>query len=132
MPEPFPLPPHTLEPELERQLEPLCIDLPPERIAELRQQIAAHVALVLEATQYNERLDLTVARQIARVLTDLLQEHASYPPAHRRLIVGAARYFVRSRDVQFDLTTRSGFDDDITVLDCVLTEIGKSELRIDL
>ena len=80
----------------------------------------------------NEFIDITLAENIAQTLRQLLRELAIYPENKRRLIVGAARYFMRSQDAQADLESILGFDDDAAVLNYVLKEIGRSDLKVEL
>ena len=132
MPQPLPLFPNLLDPNLEKIFVPFCEDVSPDGVAELLSQITAHVQDVREAMRRNEFIDITLAENIAQTLSQLLRELATYPENKRRLIVGAARYFMRSQDAQADLESILGFDDDAAVLNYVLKEIGRSDMKVDL
>jgi len=132
MPQPLPLFPDLLDPNLEKIFAPLCEDVSPDGVAELLIQIAAHVQNVREALRQNEFIDNALVENIAQILSQLIRELANYPENKRRLIVGAARYFLRSQDAQADFSSILGFDDDAAVLNYVLKEISRSDLKVEL
>ncbi len=72
-------------------------------------------------------MDKETAEIVARRLTGLLEEAPSLAEEQQLLVVGAARYFIRSLDIQPDLNSPAGFEDDVTVLNFVLKQIGKAE-----
>jgi uncharacterized membrane protein YkvA (DUF1232 family) len=128
----LPLFPNSLEPELDHMLAPLCTEISPAQAADLRKQITAHLEQVQTALQQNEFIDLHLAEQLAAILSSLLDNLSGYPDRHRCLIAGAARYFVHSKDVQADFASVLGFDDDAAVLNYVLGQIGRNDLRVEL
>ena len=132
MPLPLPLFPNMLDPSLEKIFAPLCADISPVEITELHEQIAVHILNVRSALRHNEFIDLTLAENIAQTLNLLLSELANYPENKRRLIIGAARYFTRGQDAQADFSSILGFDDDAVVLNYVLKEIGRDDLKVGL
>lgn len=132
MPQPLPLFPNMLDQNLEKHFAPLCTDVTPGELAELHQQIVAHTINVHNALLHNEFIDVALAERIAHTLTGLLNDLSTYPENKRRLIVGATRYFTRGQDAQADLASILGFDDDAAVLNYVLKEIGRDDLRIGL
>jgi uncharacterized membrane protein YkvA (DUF1232 family) len=84
------------------------------------------------AMRQNEFIDIVLAEAIARTLDQLLKESGNYPENHRRLIIGAAHYFIQNQDAQGDISSILGFDDDVAVLNYVLKEIGRDDLKVDL
>lgn len=132
MPQSMPLFPDFLDQHLQKVFLPLCEEVTEEQLIELSSQITTHLQKVKEALQHNEFIDLSLATQIATVLIQLLKEISKYPNTKRGLITGAVRYFTRGQDVQADFTSILGFDDDAAVLNYVLTEIGRSDLKVEL
>jgi len=131
MPKPLLLFPNLLDPNIEHIFIPLCEDLLDNQIQKLCEQVADHLEHVYAALGRNEFIDVSVAEQIAERLTILLNEITTIPETKRRLVVGAARYFVQDRDAQADLSSILGFDDDLIVLNYVLTELGRQNLKVD-
>ena len=103
----------------------MCETLP---AAEASQQLAE----IRAALRMNEFLDIALAEQIAEALTDLLAGYGKMPEEHKALVVGAARYFVATQDAEGDLTSVLGCDDDAEVLNHVLTQIGREDLKVAL
>lgn len=128
----LPLFPTFLDPNLERAFALLCDDISPLKTADLLEEISQHIQNVHTALQKNEFIDLALAERIAQTLGQLLQDFTDFPEDKRQLIIGAARYFTRSQDLQSDFSSILGFDDDAAVLNYVLKEIGRSDLMIEL
>lgn len=128
----LPLFPNMLESETSRKFAALCADSDPVIVNQLLGEIDEHVAQVRLALRVNEFLDVAMAEKIATKLKRLLEKIESYPREKQHLIVGAARYFVKSNDAQADLSSLLGFDDDVEVLNYVLAELGHHEMRIEL
>lgn len=131
MSKPLPLFPNMLDQNIEEIFLPLCQDLPDTKIRTLCKHVSDHLEHVHTALGANEFIDISVAEQIAERLTILLSEITSFPENKRRLVVGAARYFILDRDAQDDLSSILGFDDDLIVLNYVLTELGRQDLKVD-
>ena len=83
------------------------------------------------ASAYNEFLDIKTAKQVVGVINELLDQFEGFDDKDKALIFGAVQYFVQNRDMQSD-TTVLGLDDDVLVLNYVLDEIGRSELKVKL
>ena len=124
--------PDGLDPELEIAFKPLCLALSTEQVGELAQRVLAHLEVLRQASAVNKTLDKATAEAVARRLIGLLGEISGLPEEQRLLVVGAARYFIRSMDIQPDFNSLVGFKDDVTVLNFVLRQIGKEELRLEL
>jgi hypothetical protein len=91
--------PDGLDPELEIAFKPLCLELSAEQVVELAERVKAHLEVLRQASRVNKTLDRTTAVAVARRLTGLLGEIPSLPDEQRVLVVGAARYFIRSMDI---------------------------------
>jgi uncharacterized membrane protein YkvA (DUF1232 family) len=128
----LPLFSNLLDPKLERHFTPLCTEVPVTDIERLRRDVNAHLQVVRQALTANEFLDWSTAQRIAEVVLRLLDEYGQHTDNQRALIVGATRYFVRDQDVEPDLASLLGFDDDVIVLNHVLDSIGRSDWRIEL
>lgn len=123
---------HTLAPRLDREFAPLCCVLLPDQLESVKREISAHVEMVRQTLHQNEFIDIALAEQIAGRLNQLLDHYSMVSEPHQSLIVGAARYFVKNQDVESDLASLLGFDDDVQVLNHVLEMIGRKDLRIEL
>lgn len=117
---------------VDRVFAPLCATIPPDQIPELQKQVRGHVDRVRRSLERNEFLDVATAERIAEILAQLLDTYESYPTDHQALIAGAARYFVQSQDAEPDTASLLGFDDDVTVLNHVLEQIGLGEQKLEL
>jgi uncharacterized membrane protein YkvA (DUF1232 family) len=132
MPQPLPLFPNFLDPRIDCIFRSLCEEITPSQITDLNKQINAHLQRVRDALGQNEFIDLRLAEQIVITLDRLISDFAQYPESKHKLIAGAARYFIYERDAQRDFESILGFDDDVAVLNYVLKELGRDDLRIEL
>lgn len=80
----------------------------------------------------NEFLDVTLARQIAKRLHQLLDNYGHYSNEHQSLLVGTVRYFIKDDDAEHDMHSVLGLDDDVVVLNYLLDTLGRPELKISL
>ena len=101
-------------------------------IGQLKHQVQAHLSKLASASTYNDYLDIKIAKHIASVISELLDQYDSFDDKEKALIFGAVQYFVQDRDMQSDTTSVLGLDDDVLVLNYVLDEIGRSELKVEL
>jgi uncharacterized membrane protein YkvA (DUF1232 family) len=103
-----------------------------EQVVELAERVKAHLEVLRQAGTVNKALDKPTAEAVARRLTGLLEETPSLAEEQQVLVVGAARYFIRSLDIQPDFDSPVGHKDDVTVLNFVVRQIGKEELKLEL
>lgn len=54
----------------------------------------------------------------------------NFSPDQQRLVVGAARYFVSQDDEYPDTDTILGLDDDVSVFNHVIEQLGRSDLKM--
>ena len=132
MPQTFSFTPGGLDPELEIAFKPLCLALSSEQAVELAERVLAHLETLRQVGLVNKTLDETTAQALTDRLAGLLAEFERLPEDHQLLVVGAARYFTRSRDIQPDFSSTAGFEDDVAVLNFVLQQIGRGNLRLEL
>ena len=132
MPQTFSFTPGGLDPELEITFKPLCLELSPQQAAELAERVREHLDTLRQLAKVNPALEASTAESIAARLVDLLEGLSGLPKEQRPLVIGAARYFTRSRDIQPDFNSPVGFADDVTVLNFVLRQIGRGDLRLEL
>lgn len=100
-------------------------------IEQLKHQVQAHLSKLESALAYNEFLDIKTAKHVVGVINELLDQFEEFDDKAKAHIFGAVQYFVQDRDMQSD-TTVLGLDDDVLVLNYVLDEIGRSELKVKL
>jgi uncharacterized membrane protein YkvA (DUF1232 family) len=97
----------------------------------LRVRGVTHVGSIRVVAMQNELLPVDLAEAIARRLTGLLDELEKFSMEHLQLVLAAARYFISDNDHRPDTNDAMGLDDDLLVLNHVLTAIGRSELRVE-
>jgi len=122
----------TLPSKLASAFQAYCTEYPVDKIGELREEINSHIQKLELALSRNEFLDIKTARRIAGVLEFLLTEYTHYSSEHRSLVTGAAKYFIHDLDVEPDTKSILGLDDDVRVLNFVLEQVGKPDLRVEL
>jgi uncharacterized membrane protein YkvA (DUF1232 family) len=122
--------PH-LPTRIERVFQSLCEDLPASAAKQIENDVRRYLVDMNSALHRNEFTDFTLAAAIVEVLCNLLADYEAYKSDHRRLIVGAARYFMQPDDVEPDLSPL-GFEDDVQVLNYTLALLHHPELKIDL
>jgi uncharacterized membrane protein YkvA (DUF1232 family) len=128
--------PGGLDPELEIAFKPLCLELSAEQVVELAERVRAHLETLRQVATVNKALDKATrlgasAAVIARRLVGLLGEMDSLPKEQGRLLVSASRYFTRSMDIQPDFNSQVGFEDDARVLNFVMGQIGREDLKLE-
>ena len=123
---------HMLDPETNKTFTRLCVDVDSSLLHKLVKDVENHVVQVREALTTYEFLDVALAEKVATILVELIKKIETYPKNKQKLIVGAARYFIKSHDAQSDLKSLLGFDDDVAVLNYVLVELDQHDKRIQL
>ena len=101
-------------------------------IDELKREVKAYLSKFEGALAYNEFLDIDTAKKLARVFDILLSQYEGYSEREKSLVFGAAQYFIHDLDAQPDTQSILGLDDDVQVLNFVLDEIGRPDLKVDL
>lgn len=97
----------------------------------LRAKVVTHVGSIRAAALRNELLPVDLAEQIARRLTGLLDGLEAFSADQQRLILGATRYFISTSDHRPDTADAMGLDDDLLVLNFVVTAIGRTDLIVE-
>jgi len=109
----------------------LCAELSPDEVASLRLDVAKHFAR-LEAEQgRSELVALDLAALVRERLDRLFDLGESLTAEQRAMVVGAARYFTSRDDAIPDLQACTGLDDDVRVVNHVMTALGRGEWRIE-
>lgn len=110
----------------------LCKDVPQEEIPSV-------LAAVKEALKHIEGFegsllgpDLNAAREICSRLELLLSRYAEHPGEERSLIIGAALYFVTTKDFKHDYEPLVGLDDDARILNHVLEKLNLTTLFVNV
>jgi uncharacterized membrane protein YkvA (DUF1232 family) len=111
-------------------LEPFLVD-DGRNPRTLRAQVVSHVSAIRAAAQRNELLPVDLAEVIAKRLTGLLDELDAFTPERQQLVLGAARYFISDADHRPDTKDAMGLDDDLAVLNYVVTTIGRKDLIVE-
>jgi len=96
----------------------------------LRSKVVTHVGSIRAAAQTNELLPVDLAEVLAKRLTGLLDELDKFSAEHQSLVLAAARYFISDDDHRPDTKDAMGLDDDLLVLNFVVTTIGRKDLLV--
>ncbi|MCB0328840.1 MAG: hypothetical protein KDD70_04230 [Bdellovibrionales bacterium] len=125
----YPLPrfPHNVA----REFKLYCEVLPDERVLEFIPEVSEVVAHFHELSEQHPLLDIERVDEIGRMCTELLQTYPNCKPAHKRMIVGAVRYFASTDDPMSETSFASGLDDDVRVLNHVAEELGRDDLYLE-
>lgn len=112
------------------QFRGYCEELPDERVAEFIPEVQECVAHFRELSQEFPMLDMNRIERIGAVCAELLQMYPDCAPRHKKMIVGAIRYFASVDDALSETTYASGLDDDVRVLNHVIEELKREDLFI--
>jgi hypothetical protein len=89
-----------------------------------RRAIDAHLAAVRQAAAGRDFLDLGGALSAAERLHTMLDEAARLDAEQRSVLAAAIDYFTEAHDLECDLSSPLGFDDDLEVIDAAERLIG--------
>jgi hypothetical protein len=110
-----------LAPLMEGELQPAAV---------LREKVEAHGRAAREAASAGKPVDLARAEQLCRACLTLIDDLPKLRETNRRLVQGAALYFAASDDEEDDFDSIVGLEDDVIVVNYVLSQLGRSDLRI--
>jgi len=108
----------------------LAEPLPVEAALKMAEAVEQHLVQVRVEVAKAELLDLELGQQVAEACKALLDLYGSLDQASRAAVVGAVRYFVQQQDVDQDLGSVLGFDDDALVVNYVIELIGQDVPRV--
>ncbi len=120
-----------LHPNEVAQFTALCTNTPADDFKGEWLRVRTHVARVAEAGRSNPAVDVRSAKQIAKVLDELMRDVYSYDDEQRALLRGAIEYFILVSDEENDLGSM-GFDDDAMVTNLVAKALGRSDIQVHL
>lgn len=106
-------------------------DLAPDQIASLRREMRGHYLLLVEAQKRSELIAVDLADALCSRLEVLLSMVHLMDSSARANVVGAARYFVSSRDERPDEQSCTGLDDDVEVFNHVVQLLDRTDLLIE-
>jgi uncharacterized membrane protein YkvA (DUF1232 family) len=98
-------------------------------VSKLRADVASHLQYLEHLAAEAEFLDLALARRVAGqcdALLSAIEERGS--EEIRGLVQAAVLYFVEKDDVEADVISPIGFDDDAEVVALVARAIGREDL----
>ncbi len=107
-----------------------CEETDVDAVPELRQRILGHLAHLEASLDEYPVADADSARVLAAALLSALDDAPTLPAEHRALLRGAIEYYIDTSDVDDDLTSPTGFDDDIRVANAVFEVMGRDELIV--
>ncbi len=92
--------------------------------------IDAHLARVTAVADQRDFVDAALANTVAVVLRQLLAQADQYTGRERALLAGAIRYFADKDDVNSDLASPTGFEDDAEIVNAVCAYLGRDDLFV--
>jgi len=101
-----------------------CEDLPQEKAQELEAEVDSALESLYEEFNNNGNVDIRKAEALADRCKLLLSKYNTLDEEHRKLAVGAVRYFATLEDAFASGTFASGLVDDAKVMNYVLEELG--------
>ena len=107
-------------PNLKERFHELCELCNGEELAALKAEVNEQSRVLRDAPDSFIGPSLEMLDQIVEASEMLLQQYESASDDHRKLIVGALRYFVAKEDAIPDDISTVGLDDDARVLNYVL------------
>ncbi len=119
-----------LNPEEQLQFRRLCIETPRSEFGPLSETITMHLEQVKDRAV--PATDVETAELVAASLRALLAAPDDFGAEERALIRGAVEYFLLDDDAAGDIENVLGFDDDARILNTVLDQIGRSDLKVEL
>lgn len=119
-----------LNPEEQIRFRRLCLETPTSEFEPLAETITIHLEQVKD--QAVPATDVETAEMVASTLRSLLATPERFGAEDRALIRGAAEYFLLDDDAAGDIENVLGFDDDVRILNSVLDQIGRTDLRVEL
>ena len=119
-----------LNPEEQVRFRRLCIATPTSELAPLAETITIHLEQVKDRAV--PATDIETAEMVASTLLTLLATPEGFRAEDRALIRGAAEYFLLDDDAAGDIENVLGFDDDVRILNSVLDQIGRTDLKVEL
>lgn len=96
---------------------------------DLRRRVTAYIARVRSVAAGVPEVDLDRAERVARICLALLDDWPTLAPEQRGWVQAACGYFVRAEDDEDDFVSVVGFDDDDEVVDHVLANLRRTDLR---
>lgn len=118
--------------DVQKVLAAYIVDATSDELLAATETVDAHLAVVADAADRQDFVDLKLATAIGGALKVLLKDSADYTARERALLMGAVRYFVHHDDVTGDLTNPTGFEDDAAVLNAVCRFLARPDLTIAL
>ena len=97
-----------------------------EELLGRRADIHAYVTRVREAAATRDFVDVRTAVRLADELEAMLDRVDDLDAEGRALVWAAIDYFLDESDVEADLTSPLGFDDDAEVVAALLRQVGRS------
>ncbi|MCH9686985.1 MAG: hypothetical protein K0V04_36455 [Deltaproteobacteria bacterium] len=106
-------------------------DAPAKPLADLRAELAEYTAKIAAKEPRNEMLDASVGKGLSQACSAMLDMvEAGADEATRRLVQAAVRYFVVEDDVEPDLDSLWGLDDDAAVCNAIARHLGRDDLVV--
>jgi len=99
--------------------------------AELLLSAAAHLEKIRQAHAENAFVNLKLAEAVCLVFNTIIQAWDDLPPHSHRWLKGMMDYFSLSSDLESDLSSPIGFDDDVAIMNACLKLAGREDLCLN-
>lgn len=96
----------------------------------MHEKVDSHLRFLEDAAEDDEFVEVDLGRAVAGVLHQLIASVDGLGKEEQQLVAAAVEYFVLAGDVDDDLRSPIGLEDDVRVVNVVATALGRDDLRI--
>ena len=118
--------------DIQHTLEKFIAPTSATGLAALASIVDGHMVEVRSTAEIRDFVDVDLAARVVATLHTLLAEADEYTARERALLAGAVRYFVENADIDADLASPTGFEDDAGVLNAVCAFLGRPDLTVQI
>lgn len=93
-------------------------------------KVKSHLQLLEDAAEDDEFVEIDLGRAVAGVLHQLIAGIDGLAENDQQLLAAAVEYFALAGDVDDDVRSPIGLEDDVRVVNAVAAVLGRDDLRI--
>ncbi len=94
------------------------------------EKVDSHLRFLQDAADDDEFVEIDLGRAVAGVLHQLVASIDQLDEEEQELVAAAVEYFALAGDVDDDVRSPIGLEDDVRVVNAVATVLGRDDLRI--
>lgn len=96
----------------------------------MAEKVDSHTRFLQDAADDDEFVEMDLGRAVAGVLHQLIAGVDVLAEEEQQLVAAVVDYFVLTSDVDDDVRSPIGLEDDVRVVNAVVTVLGRDDLRI--